>query len=196
MISFSNEMRLFGEVIGNINLELVFDQFSMDRRWANTSMKNYVWPGIGFGGYCLPKDTLAIAKVMKELNFQSYMINGILQTNNRLIDFFSRKILHISKRNKRIIFLGSSFKVGSDDIRNSKTVELIKNLRKLKVPNLYLLKDGSSRQVIKKLNYLTELTISEILKEDLLIIMLRNQKFLPIINKHPKGNILDIPLLK
>jgi len=51
MISFSNEMCMIAQTIGDISVKQAFEILHMDKRWADASMKQYVYPGCGFGRF-------------------------------------------------------------------------------------------------------------------------------------------------
>ena len=60
LISYSNEMSVMADTVGDIDVAGAFRILHMDKRWGGCSMTSYVYPGCGYGGYCLPKDTNAI----------------------------------------------------------------------------------------------------------------------------------------
>ena len=62
LISYSNEMSMVANNIGGIDIPKAFKILHEDKRWFGkpAKMTSYVYPGCGFGGYCLPKDTMAI----------------------------------------------------------------------------------------------------------------------------------------
>ena len=51
---------MIANAIGDINIKTIFDLLHMDKRWLGNPAKisSYAYPGIGFGGYCLPKDLM------------------------------------------------------------------------------------------------------------------------------------------
>ena len=65
LISYSNEMSMLANKIKNIDIKKIFDILLLDKRWSGkpSNMSRYVFPGIGFGGYCLPKDLNAIIDI-------------------------------------------------------------------------------------------------------------------------------------
>ena len=68
-------MSMIARNIGNINLKSVFETIHLDKRWTGkpAKMSSYVFPGAGFGGYCLPKDLKAMINIAKKINdFISY----------------------------------------------------------------------------------------------------------------------------
>jgi GDP-mannose 6-dehydrogenase len=86
----------------------------------------YLKPGFAFGGSCLPKDVRALSYRAKELDLKLPLFEAILPSNQAHLDRAEELILMSGKR--RIAMLGLSFKVGTDDLRESPQVQLIKRL--------------------------------------------------------------------
>lgn len=126
MISYSNEMSIIADKIGDITIKDAFHILHMDKRWKNGSMASYVYPGCGYGGYCLPKDTIAMAKVSKNYGYNPQILNSVINVNGHMMDFFENKIKRISiNKSTKIGILGLSFKPNSDDVRDSQAAKLI-----------------------------------------------------------------------
>ena len=144
-ISASNEFANLARSIGKINYNDVFKGLIEDRRWniKNSNLKypgiiSYLKPGPGFGGSCFPKDVKAIADYGKSYNQKMRILNAVNDVNeNQHLEI--EKILSIHNKlglDKSILMLGLSFKENTDDIRESKSIALIKQIYN-KV-NLYL----------------------------------------------------------
>jgi GDP-mannose 6-dehydrogenase len=86
----------------------------------------YLSPGFAFGGSCLPKDLRAITHRAKELDLDLPMLESLMPSNAQHIDRGVEAVLRTGKR--RIAMLGLSFKAGTDDLRESPQVQLIKRL--------------------------------------------------------------------
>jgi GDP-mannose 6-dehydrogenase len=86
----------------------------------------YLNPGFAFGGSCLPKDIRALAYLGKELDCRMPLIESILPSNQEHIERAAQAIL--ARGRKKIGMLGLSFKSGTDDLRESPQVLLIKKL--------------------------------------------------------------------
>ena len=131
LISFSNEMAIFAEKFENINVKRSFDALKLDGRWSGypANMTSYLNPGIGYGGYCLPKDTKALSHVMKKFKTDN-IVKKIVEINDEIIDHQTQKILNL--KDKKVFILGLSFKPNSDDIRESRSILLIKKILKYK----------------------------------------------------------------
>lgn len=122
-IAFANEIGTACNSLG-IDPHTVADIFKSDTR-LNISTA-YLTPGFAFGGSCLPKDLRALTHRVRELDLRLPLLESILPSNNEHIDRASDAILALSKR--RISVLGLSFKPGTDDLRESPMVHLVKKL--------------------------------------------------------------------
>ena len=67
LISYSNEMSMVADTIGDIDVAEAFRILHMDKRWGGAAMASYCYPGCGYGGYCLPKHTNALYAVARTL---------------------------------------------------------------------------------------------------------------------------------
>ena len=86
--------------------------------------------GIGYGGYCLPKDVAAFARLAEQLGYNFDLLRAVEQVNRTQPDYFIKKIeeeLWIIK-GKTIGLLGLSFKPRTDDIRESPALEIARRL--------------------------------------------------------------------
>ena len=86
----------------------------------------YLAPGFAFGGSCLPKDLRAITYRGKELDLELPLLEALMPSNSKHVDRGVDAILATGKR--KIAMLGLSFKAGTDDLRESPQVQLIKRL--------------------------------------------------------------------
>ena len=137
MISTSNELANLSREIGNINFNDVVRGVKEDRRW-NTKFVDgyypqifsYFKPGPGFGGSCFPKDVKALLSAGKSRGLNMDILDAIISVNNiqhdQIVNILEDR--HILDQNKNVIILGLSFKENTDDIRFSKSLDLIKSL--------------------------------------------------------------------
>src|SRR5215469_3888437 len=86
----------------------------------------YLKPGFAFGGSCLPKDLRALAYRAKQLDLDLPLMQAILPSNQAHLDRAVDAVL--ATRSRRIGVVGLSFKAGTDDLRESPSVQLIKRL--------------------------------------------------------------------
>ena len=130
LISYSNEMSMVADHIGNIDIPSAFKILHEDKRWAGTpaSMSSYVYPGCGYGGYCLPKDTSALDSIAGSHGYKTKMLSANLEINEDVKNFLIDKVKSELDTSEHIGILGLSFKKGSDDVRLSPTRDIIQKL--------------------------------------------------------------------
>lgn len=138
LISYANEMAMIAEHIGDIDVPTAFRILHQDKRWFGqpAAMASYVFPGCGYGGYCLPKDTSALVSIAEENGFTPQILRGNLKINKGIKDFVTQKVLEATSPNDRIGVLGLAFKPGSDDVRLSPSFYIIKKLLKAGYTNI------------------------------------------------------------
>lgn len=139
LISYSNEMSIIADTIGGIEVAEAFRILHMDKRWGGASMASYVYPGCGYGGYCLPKDTNALYAVTRTAGFDAQILHHVIDTNDHMPQFIARKIIHAIgvDKSQTIGILGLSFKPGSDDVRDTPSAKIIKALIEEGYTNIY-----------------------------------------------------------
>ena len=132
LISFSNLMALTALKIGKIDIKNSFKGVKLDKRWFGkpASLSSYFHPGLGYGGYCLPKETEVLSNYLDKKIKNLKLIKENIKINNFLNKFYVKKIIRKSQNFSKIAILGISFKVGSDDLRFSKSLELFKSMKK------------------------------------------------------------------
>jgi UDPglucose 6-dehydrogenase len=130
LISYSNEMSIVADTIGGIDTAEAFRILHMDKRWGGATMASYVYPGCGYGGYCLPKDTNALYAVTRTAGFDAQILHHVIDTNEHMPSFIAQKIIRAigNDKEQRIGILGLSFKPGSDDVRDTPSAKIIKAL--------------------------------------------------------------------
>ena len=130
LISFSNEMSIIADTIGGIDTANAFRILQMDKRWGGCNMSSYVYPGCGYGGYCLPKDTNALYAVTKTAGFDAQILKNVIATNDSMPAVITDKIIKAVGEDKSIVIgiLGLSFKPQSDDTRDAPSAKIIREL--------------------------------------------------------------------
>jgi UDPglucose 6-dehydrogenase len=124
-ISFINQ-------IGNICKELGIDVYKVaegigyDKRIGS----DYLNAGVGYGGFCLPKDVLALVSRARDVGYRASMLEEVSNINReqplRLISLLKKHVPEL--KSKTIGVLGLAFKPGTDDVRSSKATEIIQTL--------------------------------------------------------------------
>jgi len=124
-ISFINEIGNTCRELG-IDVYEVADGMGYDERIGH----DYMRAGIGFGGFCLPKDLSALTAEAKELGYTPKLLESVMDLNKeqplRMVSLLKR---HIPSLNGKVIgILGLAFKPGTDDVRKSKAIEIVEAL--------------------------------------------------------------------
>jgi GDP-mannose 6-dehydrogenase len=122
-VGFANEVGTLCKNLG-VDAEAVTKIYTSDTK-LNISPA-YLSPGFAFGGSCLPKDLRALSHRAKELDLSLPLLESVLPSNAQHVDRAVEAVLRTNK--KKISFLGLSFKPGTDDLRESPQVQMIKRL--------------------------------------------------------------------
>ena len=96
------------------------------------NLKNYLIPGIGFGGSCFPKDIAGIKQTLENKKIHNSLLKSILKINDEAINHGIKIIKKNFIKKNKICILGASFKENSDDTRKSRTIYIANKLHKLK----------------------------------------------------------------
>ena len=122
-VAFANEIGALCQSLG-VDGQRVMRVFCEDRE-LNISPR-YLRPGFSFGGSCLPKDLRAITYLAKEHDVATPMLTSVMTSNDAHIQRVVDAVLEQPRR--RVALIGLSFKVGSDDLRESPFVRLAEAL--------------------------------------------------------------------
>ncbi len=128
-ITFMNELANFCEKVG-ANVDLVRKGMGTDNRIG----KRFLFPGIGYGGSCFPKDVNALIKTGEENNSPLRILKLVDQINKEQKKVLVTKILaHFDNQieNKKFAVWGLAFKPNTDDMREAPSVVIINELLSL-----------------------------------------------------------------
>ena len=128
-ISFINEIANLCEKVG-ADVHMVAKGMGLDQRIN----PKFLHPGPGYGGSCLPKDTLALLKMAEEHGVDLGIVDATIRANERQQDSMTKKIKDAMGpiKGKTIAILGLSFKPNTDDVREAPSLNIIKQLLKEK----------------------------------------------------------------
>ncbi len=122
-VGFANEIGTLCKNLG-VETDQVTKIFMSDTKLNVSSA--YLAPGFAFGGSCLPKDLRAITYRGKELDLELPLLESLMPSNSKHVERAVDAVLATGKR--KLAMLGLSFKAGTDDLRESPQVQLIKRL--------------------------------------------------------------------
>jgi len=127
-ISFMNEIANICEKVG-ADANKVRIGIGSDQRIGYS----FIYPGVGYGGSCFPKDVQALKKIAEDYNYDAQLIEAVEQVNNRQKFSISNKIVERFGENlegKTFALWGLAFKPGTDDMREAPALYTIKELVK------------------------------------------------------------------
>lgn len=125
-ISFMNDIANLSEIVG-ADINHVRKGIGSDERIGN----KFIYPGIGYGGSCFPKDVQALIKTAKENNYELKVLQAVEEVNQHQKSVLFHKILNYfdgDVMGKNIAIWGLSFKPQTDDMREAPSLEIIKKL--------------------------------------------------------------------
>ncbi|MEM7228236.1 MAG: UDP-glucose/GDP-mannose dehydrogenase family protein [Planctomycetota bacterium] len=128
-ISFINEIASLCEHYG-ADVKFVREGMTADHRIGN----QFLYPGLGYGGSCFPKDTLAVVGMGKSVGFECKLNDMVHVVNQEQRQRFWKKIAAYyegdSLAGKTLAFWGIAFKPGTDDIREAPSITLMQHALK------------------------------------------------------------------
>lgn len=122
-ISFMNEIARLCEKLG-ADVDMVRKGIGSDERIG----KRFLFPGIGYGGSCFPKDVQALVKSSAEVAYDFEILNAVMKVNEEQKLFLLPKIKAFFNNNlkgKHIALWGLAFKPNTDDIREAPALYMI-----------------------------------------------------------------------
>jgi len=127
-ISFMNEISQICEKF-NADVDMVRKGIGTDKRIGN----RFLFPGIGYGGSCFPKDVKALIKSSNDVNYDFKILNSVEEVNENQKLHLLTKIQSYFKNNLNglnFAIWGLSFKPNTDDIREAPSLKIIRELLK------------------------------------------------------------------
>lgn len=124
-ISLINEIAQLCELVG-ADVEKVRMAVGSDKRIG----QQYIYPGVGYGGSCFPKDVQALSQTGKKHGLNMPVTDAIEETNNKQKTAFAHKIARElkTKNAKKAALWGLAFKPHTDDMRFAPSLEVIEKL--------------------------------------------------------------------
>lgn len=125
-ISFMNEIAVLCEKLG-ADVDMVRRGIGTDFRIG----KHFLYPGLGYGGSCFPKDVQALAKSAADATYDFKILNAVMDVNAGQKAFFFEKIARYydnQLKGKKFAVWGLAFKPNTDDIREAPALEIITRL--------------------------------------------------------------------
>ncbi len=124
-ISFANMISLYAEKTGG-DIETIMDAVGFDNRIG----RKFLFPGIGYGGSCFPKDVMALIETGKKYGVDTALLDSVEKINKTVRANFIQKVTQHVK-GKKLAIWGLAFKPNTDDIRFAPSLYIIEELLKL-----------------------------------------------------------------
>lgn len=125
-ISFMNDVANLCEIMG-ADVNMVRKGIGSDARIGT----KFIYPGVGYGGSCFPKDVKALIKTAKEKNYNMRILNAVEEVNESQKEVLFNKVkTHFSGdlKGKKFALWGLSFKPKTDDMREAPSLVIIEKL--------------------------------------------------------------------
>ena len=127
-ISFMNDIANLCEIVG-ADVNMVRKGIGSDARIGN----KFIYPGIGYGGSCFPKDVKALINTAASNGYQMKILEAVDAVNEKQKSILFNKLLNRFQGNikgKTFALCGLSFKPNTDDIREAPSLVIIDNILK------------------------------------------------------------------
>lgn len=127
-ISFANAISVLCDKFG-ADVNKVMEGMGMDERIG----PDFLGAGLGYGGSCFPKDVAALIRLAKKADYNFEILKAIQKANQLQIDYFLKKVVRLcggSIRNKKIVVLGLTFKPETSDMREARSIYVIRGLKR------------------------------------------------------------------
>lgn len=126
-ISFANALAFLSERVG-ADVEQVLEGVGLDKRLGRA----FLYPGVGYGGSCFPKDVKALIAIAESVGYDFTLLKAVDDINVHAVKSFIKKIETVLTplKGKTIGILGLAFKPDTDDMREAPSVKIINVLQK------------------------------------------------------------------
>jgi len=127
-ISFINEIANVCEKIG-ADITLVAKGVGMDKRIG----PHFLRAGIGYGGFCLPKDTRAQLRIAENVDYDMKIVRAVIDVNQEQRVRFVNRIIEVldgSVKGKTLAIMGLTFKPDTDDMRDAPSIDIMNALQR------------------------------------------------------------------
>jgi len=168
-ITFINEIANLCENVG-LDVEDISIGIGLDKRIGSRFLR----AGPAYGGSCFPKDTKAIINTADKFKTDLSVIKSVIKSNSLRSKLLLKKVSEILNKkikNKKICFLGVTFKANTDDMRDSSSLEMIPYLSKNGAKIRYYDPTGVKKEFNKIKNVTFSNSISQAVKESDLVIL-------------------------
>lgn len=125
-ITFMNEIANLCERVG-ADVDSVRKGIGSDTRIG----KRFLFPGVGYGGSCFPKDVSALYKTSKQYDYPFRLLQSVMEVNEDQKEIIVQKLLAYyggDIKGRKFAVWGLAFKPNTDDIREAPALKIIKNL--------------------------------------------------------------------
>jgi len=168
-ITFINELANLCEKI-DVNIEDISIGMGLDKRIGGRFLR----AGPAYGGSCFPKDTKAITATADNFKIDLSIIKSVIKSNENRSSLLLKRVTNLLKnkvKNKKICFLGVTFKANTDDMRDSSCLSMIPFLVKQGAKINYYDPTGEKDNFRKFKNVTFSKNISNAIKDSDLIII-------------------------
>jgi UDPglucose 6-dehydrogenase len=151
-ISFANAISFISDSVG-ADVEKVLAGVGLDKRIG----RQFLYPGVGFGGSCFPKDVKALIAIAKNHGYDFELLKAVYKVNTEAKNYFVDNIEKIIGNLKGITLSiwGLAFKPDTDDMREAPSVDIIKKLISKGVNiNAYdPIAIDNAKKILREINY-------------------------------------------
>ena len=194
-ITFINELANLCEKSG-VNIEDISLGMGSDNRIGSRFLR----AGPAYGGSCFPKDTKGLVSAAEKYNINLSVVRSVIKSNHDRIILLTKRIHNIiglNLKNKKVAFLGVTFKPNTDDMRDSTSLKMIPYLCKKGAIVKYYDPSGEKKEFKKLKNCFYKPNIKDTcLNADLVILLTEWDEFKTIdfkrVVKNKKFKIFDL----